>query len=420
MRNPSKKNGPPDLYRSISVSKTLNGLSKYLSTNYSYIFLTSFIIFVLHIPDIRPLIRYYPASSWSQLDTELNFNLSYLYWIILTGYLGINLFILNIIHKRQEIFSSPIIVIGLLAVIFLVVTYIYSLKGLNAGTDQDDALFQGSRMMLRWKFPYFPTWAGNPMSPGPGWLFLTIPFALVNHIEWFNLSLLSVMTIMLGKRFGWHSASIFLFILLSSLTFWETITSGSDLPAIGLAIAITVLCMHESHNKILFTITVLLAGVLATSRLIFIFIPVIIGIMFWKKDKKTALFFMLSTTTIAAILFAIFYVINPESYLLFGPFHIIGKATSKFASYELYACIFLLAAFILLLCFRILKTTLNFTETFFLVGILLFVPLLVISTFGLRLSGWKPAIWEESSYMLIPMPALVTSILVNNQSKEHN
>jgi len=152
--------------------------------------------------------------------------------------------------------SRKIVFIGLIFIVIVINAFVYpiadSLKYWGRGSDQDDALIVTALNLISGRNPYEARtyFHINPISPGPGWIILNIPFTLT------GLYFLLVPTYLFTLLFfikkiskGYYLPNIFLVLCISSLAFWETTVVGSDMFAIGVLLTLAFASFFYGINK---------------------------------------------------------------------------------------------------------------------------------------------------------------------------
>jgi len=127
----------------------------------------------LQLPSLRAMYKYLPAPLHKLIP--LCFLLAFFVYAVL--FRTQKLFeITKVFLNKKSFFILLFILITLVNI--LVYPLADSLKYQARGSDQDDALIVGAKNLISGKNPYeahtyFP---GNPLSPGPGWLIMNLPF----------------------------------------------------------------------------------------------------------------------------------------------------------------------------------------------------------------------------------------------------
>jgi len=361
------------------------------------------LMLVLQLPSLRALYKYVP-------DVFL--------WVI-PVYLLVFLLIYNSIlgekgktNSFQRIFSRKYVFVLLILVITVVNFLVYpiadNLKNNGKGSDQDDALIATVSCMLKGKSPYegktyYPS---NPISPGPGWIILSLPFS---HSKLYFL-LIPFYIILLGLLLkkvsgGIYLSNLFVLLCLSSLAFWETMVVGSDMFAIGAAF---VLCLYLANTylpkfSIYFLLSAVFLGTVSTSRIIFLYCLFLIFLLFFKFYKTKALVYSGVSLITAVTLHYIFYLWNEKTY---PPMHLLGKGSMLIPGF--YKILILaLAVAVLFISFKRVKN--NFCSIVFYFWLCLLIPLGSVSLGDLiNLRNYNFALWEGANYLVVLLPIYLT------------
>ena len=122
----------------------------------------------------------------------------------------------------------------------------------GGGSDRDDALRLGVAQLLGTGFPYYePTYLGNPITPMPGALLLSVPLALLDPLAWSNLVWLAAYGGVLRSLLGdWRSvACSALAIVAVSPVFLHALVTGSDLIANSLAVMVLLILASNAVGR---------------------------------------------------------------------------------------------------------------------------------------------------------------------------
>jgi len=204
----------------------------------------------------------------------------------------------NIRTLANRIFASHLTTIALLTSVTLASLLLYPrIEGLGRGGTGDDALILPIQALLHGGKPYdVRLFDGAPISPGLGWLLLNGLFAATSTSWLMNGGYMGVAAFLASykrpaRAFAVNASLLF---MLASFAVIEQIYSQQDLLAIGWAFLICALLVedHLTHRSAGWI--GLLTGLAATSRIIFIYLPLILTIVYWKSDPHVALRFGLA------------------------------------------------------------------------------------------------------------------------------
>jgi len=358
------------------------------------------LLLFLQLPSLRPLYKYLPSGLHKLIPLYL-----------LAVFFGYALFFKSpgLSGLIKKFLNRRVVLIAFIVLITLVNFFVYpiadSLKYQGKGSDQDDALIVTAANLVRGKNPYqaHTYFYSNPISPGPGWIILCFPFTLLKGLYFLLTPFYIILLLLLLRRItgSYFSGNIFLILCLSSLAFWETMVAGSDMFAIGALFTLSVCAVFYSIEKggILLFLSMLLLGFAATSRVVFIYIIPVIGILLFRRSKFKHLVYLLAALAIAILLHLIFYLWNTASYT---PLHLLAKGGRLLAS-GLKPCAVILTLAVLTVTY--LKVKSNISSWLFFFCLSLAVPLFFVAIGDLvNMRNFNFALWEGANYLLILMP----------------
>jgi len=286
-----------------------------------------------------------------------------------------------------------------------------NLKEIGAGSDQDDAIIEGARAILATGTPYTATtYFGNPISPGPGWIILWMPlvlcdlYLLINPISFFVLTI-----VILKITKSWRVINELFILSASSLIFWELLAVGSDLIALSALLASSfILLWHYQHKLHILIFLAILTGLIATSRIVFIFVPPLFSFLILQKGKFHALIFATLSVFVCIGLHFYFHNLTP----FYPPMHLLSKA-------GVYPLWFKISA-IISCCFVgiwiIIVKAKNLFDALIRVWAVLFFPLFFTSMGDLIISrNWNFSFWEGANYLIPPLFIALTFRALNLQ-----
>jgi len=351
----------------------------------------------LQLPSLRAMYKYLPAPLHKLIP--LCFLLAFFVYAVL--FRTQKLFeITKVFLNKKSFFILLFILITLVNI--LVYPLADSLKYQARGSDQDDALIVGAKNLISGKNPYeahtyFP---GNPLSPGPGWLIMNLPFTTSGLYCLLTPFYISVLGLLIRKlSAGYYAANVFLILCSSSLAFWETMVAGSDLFAVG---ALFTVCLYFVYagfgkSKLLSFLSAMLLALAATSRIIFAYIIAVMGILLWRRSGKKYIGFLVFSLVFAVLLHLIFYLWNPGSYT---PLHLIRKGNRLMPFALKIPCIILSLSFILRTFF---KAKTRFDSWLFYFWLCMAIPISCVSFGELIVRGFNLTLWEGANYLIVLM-----------------
>ena len=356
-------------------------------------------IMTLQLPSLRALFKYVPAR----------FNFLIFVYLLLCGIAYI-FFLQYISNKKQRytFLANRFLFIGLFLFVVSVNFFIYpvadGLKAQGRGSDQDDALIVTTGKLLAGKAPYEGRtyYKSNPISPGPGWIILNIPFSHKNLYFLLTPFYLLVLALLIKKITGsYFFANLLVVLCMSSVGFWETMVVGSDLFAAG---AVFVFCLYLFQRYlpgpgIPAVLGIFLLGFAATSRIIFLYCCGIIAVFCWKSKGTRALFYPFISIIIAVLLHSAFY---SWSRGVYTPLHLLGKGSMLLPSAFKYIALICVGAS-LFLSLRNVKNELGSWLFYF--WLCLIIPMFFVSMGDLIvLRKYNFGLWEGANYLLVALP----------------
>jgi hypothetical protein len=199
-------------------------------------------------------------------------------------------------------------------------------NGLSAsggGSIADDAIIMPIASLLGGHGLYDVN-IGMPVSPGPGWLLLNIPFAFRWSIFLINVVYLGVLLLVCRRIFGdFLSGNRLLIIFASSLLFWDLSVTGYDHFAIGVALLLLVLMVSEMKlTKVNVAAGALITGIVATARIIFFPLGLLLGMVLLRRSRFAGALFAVVSILCTSLLHGGFYLASN----IYQPFHLFSKA----------------------------------------------------------------------------------------------
>ena len=277
------------------------------------------------------------------------------------------------------------------------------LKEIGRGADDDNAMRILAENIAVLKNPYVVrTYFGNPLSPGPGWGALWIPINLLGGYHFINPIMLcaAALTLKRYSKNGRRSANIFLLLILSSLAVWEMSTTGSDLFALGLCFLCLPLWLEQAEKRHWIILLALLLGMVSTARIVFAFIPFLVGFVLWKNSKQKGVLVALTSFSVCVVWHAVFYYWSGGEY---PPYHVLSKGerimTPNMQILTICVCV---ASGLFML--RRYKNS----SPIWLMWMGLMPPLMALSLADLaNWHDWDLGFWGGSRYFLPPMALFV-------------
>lgn len=281
----------------------------------------------LQLPALQPLVKFAPAPGIAVPA------------FLLAAFIGLWLLLDPPEHMKRWL-ETPWPSASLAATLALVAAFVYpradGLKARGAGSDADDAMILAGRALVELHNPYeSTTYLGNPFSPGPGWAALWAPLAALGAYA--LITALALSTTVLALRFtrhSWSHTNAFALAVFSCVLLWELAAVGSDLPAWGLLVLCAVLVLERPRlpRAGLVALSALL-GCLATARISFSYLPLLVGFSLLSVQPRRALTVAVGGSAAALLLHAVFWQLNP---LFYPPLHLVSRAQGLLSGASLY------------------------------------------------------------------------------------
>ena len=237
--------------------------------------------------------------------------------------------VLTTISKRMSLVLS-VCIFTVLIVLFALI-YPYADSGtIGGGSDRDDALNVAATELVNQRYPYSQsTYLGNPITPFPGAVILSLPFFLLGNSAYQNLFWIAV-----GYLAAWkflndsRLALIFLIAITLTPVSLQQLVTGGDLVTNALYVFVPIVMLLNitsgNSHRLKFSIPfAILLGISISSRSNYLLLfPLILGLSLYSRHWKASLvYFAIPLSTFMAITLP-FYMSNPEH---FSPLHTISK-----------------------------------------------------------------------------------------------
>jgi len=233
----------------------------------------------------------------------------------------------NSLSERQAQIALAVLALAL-GWLFWVLYPLADAGVIGGGSDRDDALRLGVEHLLAGGFPYYePTYLGNPITPMPGALVLSAPFAVIDPLAWQNLAWLAAYGGVLRWVLGdWRSVawSAFAIVVLSPVLLHALVT-GSDLIANSVAVMVFLAMASYVGSRVpwLGWLSAVLFGLALSWRASFLFLlPLLWSAVLSRHGWVQAA----SRTGVAMLAFSLvtlpFYLYDPDH---FTPLKTLGK-----------------------------------------------------------------------------------------------
>jgi hypothetical protein len=280
--------------------------------------------------------------------------------------------------------------------------YTASLDGL-AGSDRDEAIIVSAERLMRGEHPYAaPTYLGNPLSPGPGWVVLHVPFVALGLYWLVPASAWAVLPMAAALATTERSKVMMRTIVLSAgaPVMWHELVTGSDLLTAGvIGGAAVVLSAGDIPSGRRRLSTVALAAFM-TSRAPFL----LGGAGFYAASRAVggAAAIALGALAVSAVAWVALFAMAPTHN---SPLHLLTRAQVIFPPPALVAALIATVVTLGIVSRSLAVTTARRLWNF---GLVLLVPLSATAAASLARAGWDLASWVGASYLV---PAAVPLLL---------
>ena len=202
---------------------------------------------VLQIPSYRTIFKFVPYPIISVI------------FLNVLAFIGYAIIFQNIWVRKMltYLLNSYYITIFFIALLIGVNYYLYprvdARKYIGRGSTADDALIETAKSFLAQRGLYnVRLYDGAPVSPGPGWILLNLPFTtsgLYFLLTPFYIGILSTLYIIFYRdKLG---ANLVLLSLTSSPIFWELMVTGHDLIALGFGLIILLFLLDKYFTSLI-------------------------------------------------------------------------------------------------------------------------------------------------------------------------
>ena len=358
---------------------------------------------LLFLPSLRAIFKYLPNPII--ISVLFGSFLLVFYYIILSNK-GIN-HLLNKSTTLKWVVSTAIVLI--IVINFIVYPIADARKTIGKGSVSDDAIIEPVKQFIsNGKLYDVLLYSKVPISPGPGWILLNTPFVIFNCYYLFTpfYIVVSIIVYLLLYRKK-ASPVIMISLLFSSLIFWDLMVTGHDLIAIGFSFALIVMllfhyCLESEVNDITPSIILIsiFIGIISTSRVVFIFLPFLIGILTFRFKPKQSIFIVLLSFTTAVALHLSFY-LNSDYY---QPFHLFNRGNNNVGMPLIITGSILTLCLLIAAYFKIRKSLQSILLWFF---ILIITPLSFISLGEFLSYDKRFALWEGANYLVPGIPVFL-------------
>jgi len=183
------------------------------------------------------------------------------------------------------------------------------------------ALLHGSMMGGLWPYDSASMWSHDPMSCGPGWVALHIPFLSVLSYPLTMLTILLLCFGLLVLSAGLTETKRFVTLVALVPGFWLSLVDGNDFGTFAVILVVLVAAVQSyGANAAIIALSTVIAVLVSQFRLPFLLLPLVILFGIGGKVRLS-----LIATVLSIAIWFIFYWIEPVRFVTEGPMHIVGK-----------------------------------------------------------------------------------------------
>lgn len=285
----------------------------------------------------------------------------------------------------------------------------------NSGSTGDDAIILAAKSFTN-SGKIYDLYINNhtPISPGPAWIIMNIPFTLPHLYFLFSPFYLFLTLYLLKKYYGNIISNLFFIFIFSSLVTVELFFNGHDILPLSLGFLICCIMIFEILKKNInlkyIIIISLFLGIVSTSRIIFFFVPYLFYFLLKYFHKKNSIIFLLTSSLTFWGFNFYYYSIN----YFYQPLHLINKA-EKLISFPIIIIGILIFIFInYLIINKFQKKTI---KNWLIIIISIFsIPLIPVSIGDLMNQNFNFRTWEGANYFM-PIIVLFALLFILNNYK---
>jgi hypothetical protein len=155
------------------------------------------------------------------------------------------------------------------------------------GSDSDDCVIMLTQNCLHGQYPYVThtSYLGQPCRDGPGELLLYAPLVALNLFQFGAPLALFFLALMYASVSGVEATNILFVLLFSTVVTWQHLVTATDYLTIGSIIVICLVGLWKNERAWWYAIVL---GAAASARVIFLFIPIIAGLLIWRRGRRQA------------------------------------------------------------------------------------------------------------------------------------
>jgi hypothetical protein len=177
---------------------------------------------------------------------------------------------------------------AILIVATLAVAFVYPIaEAHRPGSDSDDCVVLVTDNFLHGMYPYVThtSYLGQACHDGPGEILLYAPLVRTNLYQLGDPLALALAVLMLASVSGIEAANILAILIFSTIATWQHLVTGTDYLTVGAVILIALIGLWENERARWWAT---LLGIGASSRVIFLFVIPVVGLLMWWRDRRRA------------------------------------------------------------------------------------------------------------------------------------
>jgi hypothetical protein len=203
-------------------------------------------------------------------------------------------------RPRWALLRTPWPAAVLLVLVAVCAAFVYPAvddrRSTGGGSDADDAVVLVVEQVRGGDDPFArDTYLGSPPTTGPGSVLWALPFPGKRAYAAGIVLAVGAVLLALRRWFGWEVASLTAILLAGCVPFWEGVAQGNDHVTMACGVAIVVAAVEHRRRTVAPASTAWWlalaagAGVLATWRAAYLYLPVLLAIVLWRRSRREAI-----------------------------------------------------------------------------------------------------------------------------------
>ena len=274
------------------------------------------------------------------------------------------------------------------------------------------ALELPARALLQGRNPYSVHLFHNaPISPGPGWILLLSPLTVPGWTGMLAMLAVAGAGLCLWQR-SRVSAGAFCLLLLCGPLFESQAANGQDLYVISLCCVMLALLLEASATRgKAVVLLAMLAGFVATARLPFLVILMVLGLGIYRRHRRAGMLYLLVMPAVALALDGGFALWASHAGDRFQPMHIFGRGSAGTGYGAQMAVVVLLVAAMAWVLLRMGSDAADWMLGTWFVLTALFLPE-AMKEFSQTHHDLR---WEGSTYATFALPLLIAVLALRSR-----